>query len=326
MDKVSRRQFGFGAAAATLTFGARQAPAQDFPSRAIRILVPYAAGGPSDAAARLIADPLSRQLGQSVYVENRGGAGGLTATEAFFTLPPDGYTILLGAVGPLVIIPAVKQVTYAPLPDLIPLGTIWRSPQLLAVHPKLGISTLAELIQHAKAHPGILSIGSAGIGSLTHLSLELFKREAGVDLIHVPFRSSGGTLPALLGGQIDLMFGDVALLAPYIRAGNVRGLAIAARSRSGLLPDLMTTAEAGLPKVESENWYGLLLSTRTPAPIISRVQSAVEAAQRDPAYLESLNKQGVVAGEPGAQAFTRLLDEEMKKWQPIVSAPGFKID
>jgi tripartite-type tricarboxylate transporter receptor subunit TctC len=274
ISTLSRRHFvskGLSCVTWMGALGPVAASAQDFPSRPVRILVPYAAGGTTDTAARLITEPLSRQLGQSVYVENRGGAGGLTGTEAFFALPPDGYTLLLGAVGTLIIIPTIKQVTYNPLSDLVPLGSIWRSPQLLAAHPKLGLKTIPELKAYAAQRPGTLTIGSAGVGSLTHLALELFKREAEIDLIHVPFRSTGGTLPAILGGQIDLMFGDVALLGSHVREGALNGLAIAAPRRSKLLPDLMTIAEAGLPKVQAENWYGLLISVRTPGSVASRL-------------------------------------------------------
>jgi len=302
------------------------ASAQDFPIRPVRILVPYAAGGTSDTAARLISEPLSRQLGQSVYVENRGGAGGLTGTEAFFALPPDGYTLLLGAMGTLVIIPRIKPVNYNPFTDLAPLGSIWRSPQLLAAHPKLGVRTIAELKAYAAQRPGTLTIGSAGVGSLTHFALQLFKRDAEIDLIHVPFRSTGGTLPALLGGQIDLMFGDVALLGSHVRTGALNALAIAAARRSDLLPDLVTTAEVGLPGVQAENWYGLLMSVQTPGAVATRLQTAFDAAQRDPAYIESVNRQGIAVGEAGAPAFTELIQRERAKWEPILSKPGFKID
>jgi tripartite-type tricarboxylate transporter receptor subunit TctC len=287
--------------------------AEDFPSRAVRILVPYSAGGTSDTAARLVADPLSRQLGQPVYIENRGGGGGLNATEAFFALPPDGYT-------------PTRPVSYSVERGVLPLGTIWRSPQLFAVSPKLGASTMAEFLTRAKAKPGTLTVGSAGVGALTHLSLELLKREAKIDLVHVPFRSTGGTLPALIGSQIDASFGDVALLSSYARAGNINALALAAAQRSPLLPELITMAEAGLPGIEAENWYGLVVSTRTPPAVVERLKAGLLAAQNDPAYRDSLAKQGTSAGEPGAESFDRLIRQEIVKWKPIVTAPGFKIE
>jgi tripartite-type tricarboxylate transporter receptor subunit TctC len=261
-----------------------------------------------------------------VFVENRGGAGGLTGTEAFFSLPPDGYTLLVAGAGPFAIIPPVKPVSYSVERDVVPLGSIWRSPQLLAVNPKLGIKTMAEFVRHAKANPGKLLLGSAGVGALTHLSIELLKREAKLDLTHVPYRSTGGTLPALIGGHIDAAFGDVSVLASYVQAGTITALAIAAPQRSPLLPDLITTTEAGLPGVQAENWFGLVVSSRTPAPVVTRLQAALLATQNDPAYRESLLKQGTSAGEPGADSFGKLIQGEIERWKPIVTAPGVKIE
>jgi tripartite-type tricarboxylate transporter receptor subunit TctC len=300
--------------------------AQDFPSRAVRILVPYSAGGTSDTASRLVAEPLSRQLGQPVYIENRGGAGGLSATEAFFNMPADGYTLLVGAAGPFAVIPPTRPVSYSVERDVLPLGTIWRSPQLFAVSPRLGVTTMAEFVARARANPGTLTVGSAGVGALTHLSLELLKREAKLDLIHVPFRSSGGTLPALIGDQINAMFGDVSLLKTYVQAGRITPLAIASPQRSQLLPELVTMAEAGLPGIAAENWYGLVVSSRTPPAVVMRLRAALLATHDDPAYQESLIKQGISAGEPGAESFDRLIRQEVAKWKPIVTAPGFKIE
>ena len=300
--------------------------AQDFPSRAVRILVPYSAGGTSDTASRLVAEPLSRQLVQPVYIENRGGAGGLSATEAFFNIPADGYTLLLAGAGPFAIIPPTRPVSYSVERDVLPLGTIWRSPQLFAVSPRLGVTTMAEFVARARANPGTLTVGSAGVGALTHLSLELLKREARLDLIHVPFRSAGGTLPALLGDQINATFSDVSLLKSYVQAGKVTPLAIASPQRSPLLPELVTMAEVGLPGIEAENWYGLVVSARTPSAIVARLRAALLATHDDPAYRESLVKQGTSAGKPGAESFDKLIRQEVARWKPIVTAPGFKIE
>ena len=279
---------------------------QDFPSRSVRIVVPYSAGGTSDTAAQLVADPLSRHLGQSVVVENRGGAGGLTGTEAFFAMPADGYTLLLGGAGPFAIIPPTKKVSYSVEQDILPLGTIWRSPQLLAVNPKLGLQTMADFLARARANPGTVLVGSAGIGALTHLSIELLKREANIDVTHVPYRSTGGTLPALIGGHIDAAFGDVSVLATYVLAGTSGTLAIAAPQRSPLLPNLVTMSEAGLPGIEAENWFGLVVNSRTPRPVVARLRAAMFATQNDLVYRESLVKQGTSAGEPGFESFDKL--------------------
>jgi tripartite-type tricarboxylate transporter receptor subunit TctC len=185
---------------------------------------------------------------------------------------------------------------------------------------------MAEFVARARANPGTLTVGSAGVGALTHLSLELLKREARLDLIHVPFRSAGGTLPALLGDQINATFSDVSLLKSYVQAGKVAPLAIASPQRSPLLPELVTMAEVGLPGIEAENWYGLVVSARTPSAIVARLRAALLATHDDPAYRESLVKQGTSAGEPGAESFDKLIRQEVARWKPIVTAPGFKIE
>ena len=315
------------AVAGTLGHAGNAAAQEDaFPSRAVRILVPYSVGGTSDTASRLFQDPLSRQLGQPVVVENRGGAGGLIATEAFFKLPPDGYTLLLAGAGPFAIIPPVRQVSYSVERDALPLGTIWRSPQVLAVSLKSGMKSMAELVARAKAEPGKIVMGSAGVGALTHLSIELLKREAGIEVTHVPHRSTGDTLPALLGGHIDGLFGDVSVLASNIESKTLAALAIAAPQRSPLVPSLNTMGEAGLPGVLAENWFGLVISTKTAPAVATRLQQAMLAAQNDPAYRASLVKQGASAGEPGREPFARLIAAEIARWKPIVTAPGVKIE
>jgi tripartite-type tricarboxylate transporter receptor subunit TctC len=321
--QITRRTVLGGAAAMIAAPALAQEP--DFPSRPLRIIVPYSAGGTSDTAARLVADPLGRHLGQSVVVENRGGAGGLTGTEAYFAMPADGYTLLLGGAGPFAIIPPTRKVSYVVEQDVVSLGTIWRSPQLFAVNPKLGINTMPEFLARARANPGKVLVGSAGIGALTHLSIELLKREAKIDVTHVPYRSTGGTLPALIGGHIDATFGDVSVLATYVRAGTITALAIAAPERSPLLPDLATMAEAGLPGIQAENWFGLVVNSRTPAPAVARLRAAMLATQNDPAYRESLVKQGTSAGEPGVESFDKLIHAEIARWKPIVTAPGFQV-
>jgi tripartite-type tricarboxylate transporter receptor subunit TctC len=324
-------QLAFGPAAAktvlaacALALAATALPAQDFPTRALRIVVPYAAGGPSDTGTRLAAEPLAKELGKPVVVENRGGGGGLNATEAYFKAEADGYTILVGSIGPLTIIPALKPVPYDVAKDVVPLSTVWRSAQVLAVRPSLGVKTVAEFVAYARANPNKVTIGSAGIGAVTHLAIEVLKREAGIDVIHVPFRSTSESLPQLMGGQIDALFGDGPIIAPQVNAGNILALAVAGPTRGRALPDVMTMAEAGFPTVEAESWFGLVVSSKTPGPIIDRLQSAVVAAQKDPAYLEKLAKQGASAGEPGPAAFGKLIQKDAAKWAAIIKASGIK--
>lgn len=185
---------------------------------------------------------------------------------------------------------------------------------------------MAGFVARAKAEPGKIVMGSAGVGALTHLSIELLKREAGIEVTHVPHRSTGDTLPALLGGHIDALFGDVSVLASNIEAKTVTALAVAAPQRSPLVPSLMTMVEAGLLGVQAENWYGLVISAKVPPAVAARLQQAMLAAQNDPAYRDGLVKQGASAGEPGHQALAKLIAAEIARWKPVVTAPGVKIE
>jgi tripartite-type tricarboxylate transporter receptor subunit TctC len=319
-----------GGLAVSLALLATIALAQsEFPSRPIHIIVPYAAGGPSDTGTRLVVDPLSRELGRPVVVENRGGGGGLNATEAYFKSEQDGHTILVGAIGPLTIIPAFKAVAYDVERDVVPLATVWRSAQVLAVRPNLGatslgVRSLAELVSYAKAHPGKVTIGSAGVGAVTHLAIEVLKREAAVDLVHIPFRSTSESLPQLIGGQIDALFGDGPIIAPQVEAGTIIALAVAAPRRAPALPAVPTMAEAGYAGVEAESWFGLVVSSRVPGMAVERLQAAVQTAQKDPAYLESLARHRASAGDPGPDAFAELIRKDAVKWRTLIAATGIK--
>jgi tripartite-type tricarboxylate transporter receptor subunit TctC len=311
-------------AASALAFGLSVAPADDFPSRPIRVVVPYAAGGPSDTGTRLAAEPLSQVLGKPVVIENRGGGGGLNATEAYFKAEADGYTILVGSIGPLTIIPAFKPVGYDVEKDVIPLSTVWRSAQVLAVRPTLGIKTVAEFVAYARANPNKLTIGSAGVGAVTHLAIEVLKREAKIDVVHVPFRSTSESMPQLIGGQIDALFGDGPIIAPQVHSGHIIALAVAGPQRGRALPDVPTMAEAGFPTVEAESWFSFVVSSKTPKPIIERLQSAMVTAQKDPDYQAKLAKQGASAGEPGPEALAKLIKNDAVKWGAIIKAAGIK--
>ena len=300
--------------------------ADDFPSHPLRVIVPYAVGGPSDTGARLAAEALGRVLKQSVIVENRGGGGGLNATESYMSIEPDGYTILVGSIGPFTIIPAGKHVTYDPEKDFIPLGTVWRSAQLLAVRKSLGVTTVKQFVDYARANPGKATLGSAGVGAVTHLAIELLKREAGVDVIHVPFRSTGQTMPALLGDQIDGLFGDAPILAPQVEAGKIQALAVAAPKRASALPNVPTMGEAGFPGVIAESWYGYVVSARTPPAVVKRLQEALATAQNDPEYLHKLALQGASAGDQGPAPYAELIKTDAAKWHAIVTAAGIKLE
>jgi tripartite-type tricarboxylate transporter receptor subunit TctC len=306
------------------TVATAHAQADNYPSRPIRFVVPFAAGGPTDAAARLFAEPMRKQLGQSVVIENRPGGGGTAGTEAVLNGPRDGYMLLLGAPGPLFVTPSVRAVRYDVQKDFIALAEIWRSPQVLIVNPKLKVKTLAELIAVAKSRE--LNAGSAGVGTLPHLSIELLKREAGVKIVHVPYRGTGAAVPDLLGGSIDMLFGDVAVLAPLVTGGKVTALAVTAAQRSPLLPDVPTTAEAGVPTLSAENWYAMMVPADLAAPVMSKLRAAARGAVMDADFRAALAKQGAGSGDATPERLAQWVATETAKWAPIARAAGIKLD
>ncbi len=313
-------------AALLIVAGAGVALADDYPSRPIRVLVPYAAGGPSDTGARFAAEALGRVLSKPVFVENRGGGGGLNATEAYLTSEPDGYTILVGAIGPFTIMPAAKHVSYDVEKDFIPLGTVWRSAQVLAGRRNLGVATVAEFVAHAKAHPGTVTIGSAGVGAVTHLAIELLKREAGIDVIHVPFRSTGESLPSLHrrpDRRAVRRCPDHCTAGAWRGHPRARGRGPAARARPARGTDHGRSRPAGRDR-------GKLVRLRcvgedAPA-IVKRLQDALAVAQDDPIYQQNLARQGASAGDHGPASFAQLISADAAKWRAIVTAAGIKLD
>jgi tripartite-type tricarboxylate transporter receptor subunit TctC len=296
------------------------AQTNDYPSRPVSIIVPFTAGGPADTAARTFAEVLQRHLGRALVLENRPAASGITGTEAVALNGQDGYTLLLGGIAALALIPPVETVRYVVKRDFAPLGLIWRSPQVLAVRSSLGVGTVDEFVTYAKAHAGTVTIGSAGTGTITHLAGELLQREAGIQLLHVPYRSTANSLTDLVGGHIDTIFGDVAIVRPHAQSGAVKAIAVTSPERSPLLPELPTMGEQGLPQVRTEVWYGLLASSRAPPEALERLKAAVKSAQDDPELAERLKPYGVRPPNSGAQYFTTFISDEIERWTPIVRA------
>ncbi|HVG50625.1 MAG TPA: tripartite tricarboxylate transporter substrate binding protein [Xanthobacteraceae bacterium] len=300
--------------------------AQEFPNRPVRIIVPFAAGGPNDVAARLVAESLRTPLGQTVVIENRSGGGGVTGVQAVAVSPPDGYTLAFGSSGPLTISPSVKTSPYDVEWDFAPIGQVYRSAQVLAVHPALGVKSVVEFVAFAKANPGKISMGSAGTGTLPHLSIEALKRDAGVDVVHVPYRATSAALADLLGGQINALFGDVAVIAPNIQSGKLVALAVTSPDRVKLLPEIATMRELGLPALEVESWGGLLAPSGVPANIIGRLDDALQKAMADPAFRAGTEKQGWSELATSPAAFGKLIASDTARWRPIVTAPNFRLD
>jgi len=293
---------------------------KDFPSGPVRIVVPYPAGGPSDTAARLLTEPLSRHLGQPVIVENRSGGAGLIGTEAALRSEHDGHTLLLGGVATFVLLPAVRPEVYNVVSDMVPLTQLWSAPQVLALRKDLDISTASDLVAYAKKNPGKLTFGSAGANSITHLAIMLFEQEAGVRVTHVPYRSTALWIADAAGNRIDGGFGDVGTLFPHLEAGAIKPVLITAPTRNGRVPSVPTATEAGLPGVQTQNWFGLVALGKTPPDVVARLRSAIAAAQASPDYIAALRQVGADVGQPGHQAFGALIASDIERFGPIMRA------
>jgi len=303
------------------------ASAQDYPTRPIRLIVPFPAGGPSDMFARLLGLKLTESLGQQVVIENRSGVGGVTGVDAVARSTPDGYTIGLSSAGALSIMPfMMSKMPFDWRNDLALLTLVARVPEVLVVHPALKMATLKDLVDHARANPGKLNFGTSGAGSITHMAMELLKTEAHIDLVHVPYRGAAPAVTDLLGGQVQLAAFDVPVLLPHIRSGALKALAVTSPTRAASLPEVPTTAEAGFPSVLSDNWYGLVAPAATPPGILNRIQAAATAALRADDLKAQYAKQDAVAMPTTPDEFAAFVMAEQVKWKAVVAATGVKFD
>jgi tripartite-type tricarboxylate transporter receptor subunit TctC len=300
--------------------------AQDYPTRPIRLIVPFPAGGPSDLFARILGNKLTESLGQQVVVENRSGVGGVTGVDVVARSAPDGYTIGLNSAGALSIIPFMMKMPFDWQKDLALLTLVARVPEVLVVNPALKVETLKDLVDYARANPGKLNFGSSGVGSISHVAVELLKTEAHVDLVHVPYRGAAPAVTDLLGGQVQLTVFDVPVLLPHIRSGALRALAVTSKTRAANLPDVPTTAEAGFPTVLSDNWYGLLAPGATPPAILNKIQTAATAALRSDDLKAQYAKQDAVAAPTTPEEYAAFVQSERAKWKDVVTATGVKFE
>lgn len=299
------------------------AHAQDtWPQRAVTLVVPFAPGGPVDNAARPLAEALRRRLGQPVIVDNRAGGGGVVGTRAVAAARPDGSTMLVGSPGPLVIAPAASE---APAPALAPVALIAESPQVLVVTDALPAATLAAFIALARARPGALNLGSAGIGTTPHLAMELLGQLTGTRFEHIPYRGTGAALPDLVAGKIDALFGDISAVMPLVEAGRLRALAVTGTQRSPLAPDVPSAAELGLPALLVRNWQALMAPAGTPDTIIRRAAEATEEALSDPTLRDALARQGATPAGGGPARLAAFLREERATWEPVIRAIGLTL-
>ncbi len=312
-------------AAAVVMASASGHAADVYPSRPIKMVVPFASGGPADAIARTLADKLGGILKQPVVVDNRPGAGGVTGMKAVAKAPADGYTFGIGSAGALAISVSLQpDPAYDPRTDLLALTLAASVPELFVVNPNVPAKTSAEFIALAKAKPGSLTVASSGAGSMPHLAAELLQQYAGISLVHVPYRGAAPAVTDLLGGQVDAMFMDIAVLLPHVQAGRMRALAIGSPERSAMLPDLPTTAELGFPKVVADNWYGIVAPRGLPQPIADKLHAALVETLALPDVKAKLGQQGAVASSTTPAAFAAFLSSEVDKWAEVVKAANIK--
>jgi len=293
----------------------------------MRLVAPFAPGGNIDLNARTVAPGLTVELGQSVVVENRGGAGGRVGTEYVAKAPPDGYTMLLGSSGSLTINPAFSvNVPYDPLRDFAPTSMVSLTPLMLAVHPALPAKTAREFIALAKAKPGQLMMASAGAGSNTHLTGELFQLVTGVKLTHVPYKGSGPALIDLIGGQTQLIFDLVSTSTPHIRTGKLRGIAVAFPKRSPVLPEIPTMDEAGVRGFESSTYTGIFFPAATPKEIVNRVYAALLKVLDQKATRDAFERLGGEVIKSTPEEMTKRLREDLAKWKKVQQTTGIRIE
>jgi tripartite-type tricarboxylate transporter receptor subunit TctC len=316
-----------GLAAAVLALAAGTVQAQSFPSKPIHIVVPFPAGGPNDFFGRVMGNKLSQMVGQPVVIENKAGAAGVAGVDFVSKSTPDGYTLVLTSMGAVAIVPAISDKTpYDPFKDLAPITLVATVPEVLVAIPKLGVKTLPELIAKAKANPGKINFASAGSGGMPHLAGESLKREAHIDIVHVPYRGAAPAVNDLVGGQVDIIFLDIPVLLPHIEAGTLIPLALASGKRAPTLPQVPTTAEMGLPNVLADNWYGLLAPGGTPPATVQRLNQIVSAALKEPEVQAGFAKQGAQAvGNPSAE-FAAFMRSEATRWGSLAKEVGVKID
>jgi tripartite-type tricarboxylate transporter receptor subunit TctC len=304
------------------------AQAQDkYPSRPIHIIVPTPAGGPVDVMARLVANQIAPTLGQSVVIENRGGAGNTIGSAEAARATPDGYTLLYSSSSGLVIAPMLqKNAGYDPLKSYDPIALVAATANVLVVHPSVPVRSVQELIAYAKAHPGMVNFSSGGIGTLPHLMGEYFKSKAGIDVVHVPYRGGGPSIQDVVAGHIQFTFEGISVLLPFIQSGQLRALGVTSAKRSPLLPELPTMIESGFPDFATSAWTGLLAPAGTPPAVIAKLNGAVNAALQGAEMKAALDRLAAdtLGGPP--QELTKVIASDISKWAPIVQALNLQVE
>jgi tripartite-type tricarboxylate transporter receptor subunit TctC len=300
--------------------------AQPYPSRPVRIVVPFAAGGPADIYARTVGEKLQAALGQSFVIENKPGGGAVIGTMEVVKSPPDGHTLLMMSNTHTVNESLLADKPYQLLKDLVPVAPVNYSDLVLVVHPSVPAQSLAEFLALAKSKPGGLNYASSGPGTPYHMAGELFKAMAGVDIVHVPYKGSSGARTDILGGQVQMMFDAITTMAPHVQAGKLRALGTSGKQRSSVLPAVPTVSEAGVPGYEAVIWLGLMAPAGTPKAIVERLNAEITKATNAPEMREAWSKQGATAMSMSPEEFARFMREDIEKWARIVKVSGARPD
>lgn len=323
---IRRKTLALGLALMASVTLAPAALANDYPTKPVTLVVPYPPGGTNDVIARALSERMAQALGQPVVVENRAGAGGNVGAESVARSAPDGYTLFVSAAGPLSVNKQLyRSIRYDPQKDFAPIALLASVPIMLVSHPSAPFKTVAELVAYAKAHPGKLSYGSQGNGTTSHLTMELLKLRAGLDIVHVPYRGSAPATVDLLAGTIQLMFDNSPTTLPHVRSGKAHGLGVAAAKRVPSMDDIPSISET-VQGFESEAWFGLVAPAGTPPAVIEKVNTVVNAILADPEMKARFAKSGVELRGGTPQAFGAFVDREVQRWGEIIRAANVRVD
>ena len=299
--------------------------AEIYPSKPLRVVITFPAGGPTDVIVRLVTQRLTDAWGHPVIIDNRGGAGGIVGTEVVARAAPDGYTFLVGTAGGMTINPALHaNLSYDSFRDFAPVGMLVMNPQILIAHPSVAAKTVRELVQIAKDRPGQLNFGSAGSGTATHLGLELLKLSTGMQAVHVPYKGGAPALTDLIGGQIQLLWLSIPSVLPHVKAGRIRALAVSTLKRSASAPDVPTVAESGYPGFEYANWNALFAPAKTPQAHVRKINALVVQALNEPDIAQKLTAQGADPAPGTPEELGRYMRIDYERWQKVISSAGIK--
>ena len=332
MKLMSRLLIGLMLSTVVLACAPGDALAQSYPSKPINIITPFPPGGPNDILSRILGQKLTENWGQPVVVYNRGGGNTVIGTEMAAKAPADGYNLFMGQPASMTIVPALykhgssKALPYDTMKDFTPVAFVGVGPLILGVHPSLPVKSVKGLIALAKSKPGNLNYNSSGSGGTTHLSMELFKNMAGVDIVHIPYTGGSPQVIAIMSGQVDLGFATITNMLPQAKAGRIRALAIGTSRRSPAAPDLPTVAEAGLPGFGVDPWFGILAPTGTPREIVIKLNTELNKYLQDPKVIEQINSLGIDVISKTPEQFGTFLAEETAMWAKVVKASGAKVD